>query len=504
MSNIHLIGIEAREKAFIGADKVATAVEASMGPAGQNLLLEDGNTTTNDGKRISHNLSESLTDEFERRGAIYQHQGSVRVEKEVKDSTSTYFSLSKALRKALVQYLPTKSVPIAKKPISELRNQLQEEYKVIDEKLKEMAKPISSREELIASAMVSVEDKELAEMIGGTQWDLTQKSGDAVIMVQDTNNIKSSIEITNGIYTDSGFSSALLINNQAKQSIDLVNTHVLLTNHTITNLNELTPLLSDLRISGKTVLALFSRAFSEEALASITEWAKSGMFIIPINAPFTDQGQVFLDIAAVTGATYISTETKKLSDIIMSDVGFSKSISCSRYETFVAGNGKEEDAVKDRVIELEEAFEKEESLFYKDTLRQRIACLKGALAILKVGSRTEEDRKRKHDKADDAVGAVRNALKGGTVVGAGVAFKEIADSLPDTYILKEPLYAVYRQIKNTLPEGYEVPEWVRDPYVSLSTALEIAIENSLNLSNIMAIHTAELPKDLEALKKIFK
>ena len=262
--------------------------------------------------------------------------------------------------------------------------------------------------------------------------------------------------------------------------------------------------MTDLRMAGKNMLAVFAKAFSEEALASITEWAKAGMYIFPINAPFTDQGQVFLDMAAITGATYISTETKRLVDITTADIGFSKSLSCSRYETFIAGSGKEEEAVKARVAELETALEKEESLYYKDTLRQRIACLKGAFAMLRVGSRTEGDRKRKHDKADDAVGAVRNALNGGVVPGAGIAFKEIADTLPDTYILKEPLYSVYRQIKNTLPEGYEIPEWVRDPYISLTTALEIAIENSLNLSNIMAVQTAELPKGLEYLKQIFK
>lgn len=502
MTNIHLIGIESRDKAFKGADKIAGAVEASLGPSGQNILLEEGNTTSNDGKRISQYLSESLEDEFERRGALYQHSGAARVEKEVKDNTSTYFALAKAIRKSLLPYLPTKNVPVAKKPISQLRNQLNAEYKEIDQKLKEMAKPIFSREELVNSALVSVEDEQLAELIGGTQWDISRKTGDGVIVVQDTNNIKSNIEITNGIYTDSGFSSAYYINNPSKQSIELVDTYILLTNHTITNLNDLTMLFTDLKKSGKSILAIFSRAFSQEALAGLDEWAKAGMFIFPINAPYTDQGQVFLDIAAITGAKYISDETKPLSEITMADIGYSKSLSCSRFETFISGSGKEEANINDRIKELETAYEKEESLFYKDTLRQRMACLKGAFAILRLGSRTEEDRKRKHDKADDAVGAVRNALRGGVVRGAGIAFKEIADTLPDTYILKEPLYAVYRQIKNTLPEDYIVPEWVRDPYISLTTALEIAIENSLNLANIMAVHTAKLPKDIETLKKL--
>lgn len=493
MSNIHLIGIEAREKAFKGADKIAGAVEASLGPAGQNLLLEEGNTTTNDGKRISQYLSESLQDEFERRGALYQHEGSSRVEKEVKDSTSTYFTLSKAIRKALLPYLPSSLVPVAKKPISELKEILGTEYKEIDTKLKDISVPVSSREELIASALVSVEDKGLAELIGGTQYYMYEKTGDGVIMVQESNSLKSSIEITNGVYTDSGFATSIMINNPQKESLDMDNVYLLLTNYTINSLKDLSPLLVDMRKSGKNMLAIFARAFTQEVMKEITQWGQNGMFIFPVNAPYTNQSQVFLDIAAITGSNYISDETKDLSQIVMSDIGFSKSISCGRYETFISGSGKEEEDLKERIKVIQKELDGEESLFYQDQLRQRIAGLKGAFAILRVGARTEAERKRLKDKADDAVGAVRNALRGGTVKGAGIAFKEIADELPDTFILKEPLYAVYKQIKSTLPENYEIPDWVRDPYISLTTALEIAIENSLNLSNIMAIHTAELP-----------
>ena len=165
MKNIQLLDIAARDAAFKGADQVADRVEASMGPAGMNLLLEKGNTTTNDGMKISSHLSLSLDDPFERRGALYQHSGSVKVEQLVKDSTSAYFSLSRALRKALLPYLPSKSVPVGLKPISSLKEQLAQEYKEVCERLQEKVVPITSREQLVRSALVSVEDENLAEMI---------------------------------------------------------------------------------------------------------------------------------------------------------------------------------------------------------------------------------------------------------------------------------------------------------------------------------------------------
>ena len=501
-NNIQLLGILAREKAFIGADRVANSVKQSMSVAGRELLLEKGNTTTKDGMKISQHLSVSTENEFERRGALYQHAGSVKVEQLFKDSTSTYFAFCEAIRKALLPYLPSTAVPIGK-PVSELKRQLKEEYEEICTKLKLKTKKIESREELIASAQVSVDDEELAEMIGGMQWDLVQATGEGIIKPQETAEYESSIERVTGIHMDNGFATALLINNPEKESLEIDNAHVLLTNYVIDSLTPITPLLMDLKRQNKVVLAIFARAFTQGAMKEISEWGMKGMFIAPINAPYTNQSQVFMDIGAVTGATYVTDETKGLELINTKDIGFSKRISCGRNESFIlgAGDDEEETRVKERVSTIEKDLKASNSEFYKDTLKERIAGLKGAYAMLKVGSKTTEDRKRKYDKAEDAVGAVRNALKEGTIRGAGIALKELADTLPDTYILKEPLKSVYYEITNSLPAGTEIPEWVRDPYNSIMGALEIAIENSLNLSNIMATDVSPNPDKLSELLK---
>ena len=63
------------------------------------------------------------------------------------------------------------------------------------------------------------------------------------------------------------------------------------------------------------------------------------------------------------------------------------------------------------------------------------------------------ERKRLFDKCEDAVNAVRSAFQEGTVEGGGLAFKKISESLPDTYILKRPLLALYEQIMSTAPAG---------------------------------------------------
>ena len=50
---------------------------------------------------------------------------------------------------------------------------------------------------------------------------------------------------------DNGFATALLINNPEKESLEVDDCHVLLTNYTIDSLDAITPLLVDLKRQNK-------------------------------------------------------------------------------------------------------------------------------------------------------------------------------------------------------------------------------------------------------------
>lgn len=101
------------------------------------------------------------------------------------------------------------------------------------------------------------------------------------------------------------------------------------------------------------------------------------------------------------------------------------------------------------------------------------------------------------DKADDAVVSVRLALKGGTVKGAGLAFKEVADKLDDKSLLKRPLQVVYNQIMTSAPTDFKIEDWVRDPYITLETALINACESAISMARIngSVVQRDQRPKD---------
>lgn len=485
----------ARDKAIAGMSYVATAVKSTIGPFGLNFLLEKGNKITNDGYNIASELCPTIQDEFERRGALVAHEASSKTNDMVGDATSTAWALTDAIVKEAIRFLPNEKTIKAKKTPAEIIKEIHTSKAEVLEKLKLMAQTITSKEELIKSALVSVEDEHIAELLGSTQWELGPEGR---IIAEEVNETECSIERVKGLRLDNGFTSSGLVTNPEKGSLELSNLPIFLTNYTIGDTEILamresiiTPLINQKKLG----LILMGRAFTPDAIKLCQESMKTGFPIIPINAPYTDQTQVMKDIEAVVGGRYIDTEETTLADIYISDIGFTSRIVAQQFNAIVTGMDDEQS--KERVAKRLEVLKKKligsKSDFEKRTIEERIAQLSNGFAILKVGSQSITNRKRLKDKCDDAVNAVRLALQGGTVAGAGLAFKEISEGLEEGNILKRPLTVIHDQITNSSPDGWEIPEWVRDPYLVLKCALENACDFAGTFASVTGIITEENP-----------
>lgn len=490
---INSIGFESRNKAVKGMSYVASAVRATIGPYGQNFLLEKGNKITNDGITIASELCPTIKDEFERRGALVANEASSKTNDMVGDATSTAWALTDAIVKEAVRYLPSEKSIKAKKTPAEIIQMIQKSKGHVLEKLKDMAKPIESKEELIQSALVSVEDEELAKLLGEMQWELGPEGR---IIAEEVNDDKSSVEKVIGIRLDNGFGASHLITNPEDQSLEVNDISILLTNYTIgkSELESLKESIFKPLISQKKLgIIIIARAFTSEAIKICEESVQAGFAIFPINAPYVNQKDIMKDIETVVGGKYIDQEQSSLTDIYLTDIGFCKRLVARISDAIVTGTESSESSKRkdSRVELLKKSLIGEKSDFGKRMLETRIAQLSNGFAILKVGSTSVTNRKRLKDKADDAVNAVRLSFKGGTVKGAGQAFKDISDTLEEDDILKRPLLVVYEQIISSAPENWEIAEWVRDPYLVLKVAFENACETAAVFSSINGIITEE-------------
>lgn len=508
------IGIPARDALVKGADYMANAVKSTLGPYGLNFALEKNGEITNDGVTIAREIcSGAIHDEIEARGARMMLEAATKTEERGCDGTTTATILAQAIIESAIENLPQAGMINAKgankrKP-SEVKMQIEKECLEVVQKLNDMAIEIKDEKALIKSAFVSTGNQEISDLLGKTQWELGKEG---YIIAEETANRFSSIERVHGIRIDNGIVSSLAINNAEKQTLELKDIPILLTDYIIRDLRPAisnfnpqtglgTGLINKMSEMGMTSLILVGRHFEPMAIRQCMDNMKSGFNIYPVNAPYVDQKEVMKDLAAVLGGKFISTDIAQLESAQLSDLGYVSRLEANRIMSIFTGREDAHTALRvdARVEELRQQYKGSMSDFEKKLLDQRISQLTNGFAILKVGSITDIDRKFLKRKADDAVGAVRSALQEGVVPGAGQAFKEISEGMTDDSILKKPLMAIYNQIMFLAPEGFKIEKWVKDPVKVLRTALEHACSVASNFATAGGAICEMLPKPIDEM-----
>lgn len=497
---IILQGVEGRTALARGAKKMASAVARTYGIWGENWFLDKKQTITNDGISVAREIQ--LPDEVENRGAAAIREAGTKTCDEVGDGTSSAIMLCFAIYEALSRFLPKEGV-MGKKTSSELRLQLEEERKDVEAKLVAMATPIETKEQLINSAIVATEDRDLGTLIGGAQFDIGK---DGYLLAEETAERFSSVEMIKGIRIDNGFGTSQIVNNQEKQTLEVEDVRVVLTSFTIKTIvdwQKILKIYDSLFKTGASKLVVIARAWTDEATNYALQNINKGATIYPLNAPYYDMQERFKDMAAITGATFYDSESYALEDIQVSDIGYAKKVIARRFDAIIEGKNDEAtiERVAKRITELEDKQVGSQSDFEKKGIAERLAQLKNGFGIVKVGSPSDMERRRLYDKAEDAVNAVRAAFQEGTVPGAGIAFKTIADGLPDDSLLKRPLCVLYEQIMSTAPKEFVIKEFVRDPVKVLTVALKHACATASALASAGGVVTEAFPKSLDELMR---
>lgn len=502
MRRIIEVGHGARERLAEGAAKLADAVGRTLGPFGSNAFLDRKNTVTNDGVSVAREFQ--LEDEIQNRGVAAIREAALKTVDEVGDGTSTAIVLAYAIYDAASRFLGDATTRGKLTP-SQVIRQIENERQEITEKLKTIATPIEDEKSLIASARVATEDDVLGEMIGMAQWKLGK---DGYLLAEPTAERVSSVEYINGIRIDNGFGTSQVINNQEKQTLEITDTPVLLTSYSIKDIKDWQDIMRICEMvakDGQTQITVVARAWTDETVRFCLENINKGnLKIYPISAPYVDMQERFKDLATILGGKFFDSENSRLKDVVLSDLGFATKIVARRYDAILAGKDDNwtKERIEQRVLEITDKENGSQSDFEKKTLQERKAQLQNGFAIVKVGSPSDMERQRLFDKCEDAVNAVRAAFQEGTVPGAGKVLYDIAQELPDTYILKYPLMEPYKRIMASAPEDFVIEDWVRDPVKVIRVALEKACAAASAFATAAIVITEKKQSALEELFKV--
>lgn len=417
MSKTILFSEAARKSLKKGVDIVADAVKITMGPRGRNVVFDKGYgapTITNDGVSIAKEIT--LRDRFENMGAEIVKEVASKTNDIAGDGTTTSVVLTQAIISEGMKHTTMGVSAMA------VRSGIEKASLYVVEALKEIAKPIKSKEEVHQVATISSESSEIGKIIADTIEEVGQ---DGVVTVEESQSMGIEKDVVQGLSFDKGYVSAYMVTNSDRMEAEFKDAVVLLTDKKISTIKEVLPLLEKLAQTGKKDLVIIAEDVEGEALTTfVLNKLRGGFNVLAIKAPgFGDRKkEILADIAVTIGAKVISDEVGlSFEKADLSVLGKAHKVIATKDKTvIVGGKGKKSD-IEARISQLKKQKESTTSKYDVTKIDERIAKLSGGVAVIRVGAATETEMKYLKLKIEDAVNATKAAKEEGIVAGGGVA-----------------------------------------------------------------------------------
>ena len=427
MSKQILYNEDARKALKRGVDKVADAVKITIGPRGRNVVLDKGfgaPTITNDGVSIAKEIS--LKDKVENMGAEIVKEVAEKTNETAGDGTTTSVVLTQAI---FSEGLRQTSLGLNAMGV---RFGIEKAAERIVAALKEIAKPIKSKEEIKQVATISAESEEIGKIIADT---INKVGKDGVVTVEESQSLGIDSEVVEGMEFDKGFVSAYMVTDTARMEAVVSDPSIFITDKKISVVKEILPLLEKIAATGKKDLVIIAEDVEGEALATFVVNKLRGSFnVLAVKAPgYGDRKKELLqDIAVTVGAKVVSEDLGiKLENADLDVLGRASKVIANKDKTIIVGGKGKKSDIDERAASLRKQKDTTDSKYDIEKLDERIAKLSGGVAVIKVGAATETEMKYLKLKIEDAVNATKAAIEEGIVAGGGVAFIKAADKVRD-------------------------------------------------------------------------
>src|SRR5712692_4404152 len=395
---------EARGALLRGVNTMATAVKATLGPKGRNVVIDKkygSPTITKDGVTVAKEIE--LKDGFENMGAQMLKEVAAKTSDVAGDGTATV--LAQAIFKEGLKNVTAGANPMA------LQRGIEKAVEGVVAELRKLSKSTKDKKEITQVATIaSNNDKTIGSLIA----EAMEKVGkDGVITVEESKSADTVLDVVEGMQFDRGYLSPYFVTDPERMEVVLEDAIVLIHEKKISVMKDMLPLLEQVARSGKPFL-IIAEDIEGEALATLVVNKLRGT----------------LDIAILTGGKAITEDLGiKLENIKLEDLGKAKKIVVDKDNTtLVEGAGKTA-AIEGRIKQIRAQIEETTSDYDKEKLQERLAKLAGGVAVIKVGAATETAMKEKKARVEDALNATRAAVEEGIVPGGGVALLRASSSI---------------------------------------------------------------------------
>ena len=474
---------ELRNDLLSGVNKLAEAVKTTMGPRGQNVLIElEGHAPilTKDGVTVAEAVN--LVDRFENLGAQIVKEAARQTAEEAGDGTTTATVLAQAIFQLGSKYLSSGG------NIRELRDSLTESKNAAIDYLRSISNNISNQNDLKNVATISANGEEsLGELIAEAVGKVGQHG---YVSVENSRGYKTELVLVDGYQVDRGYISPYFINNQEKQSIEFKNPLILLTNQTISNLKDIIFILEHAVKVNKPLVIIANDVTGDALQGLILNKSKGNLQCCVLRPPEFGlaREQALEDLAAVLGTEVVhhAVPDWKKTDLVNS-FGSCKNFKSHKDQSVFVDCNSNEELMKKRVSSITSRLEESNvSEDEKSVLERRMRRMTSGVAVIYVGGSTESEVNERRDRVDDAVNATKVALAEGVVPGGGSALLRAASSISllgttGSGILSKALkMPIYQIAKNS----GDVPELIIEKVESskMTHGYDASVGKIINLS----------------------
>ena len=481
-------GDSGKNRIYAGVNKLAEAVKSTLGASGKCVIYEDARgkpVITKDGVTVAESVV--LFDPVENIGATLIKEASRNTVKEAGDGTTTAIVLAQSLLKQSTS--ATDNIRNVKLGI---HSGLDKINVYLDKK------SIDVKDEMLASvATISCNnDAELGDTIANA-YKVVGRNG--IVLMEESEDNTTHVETVDGVQLECGLTSPHLSTDKDKQRSVLDNPLVLIVSSTIPNVRKIQNVLEHVIKNRKSLLIVADVEQSVKA-ALLMNKVKGNINVNIIDLPGfgPTKQETVEDLAFLTGAKVINEELGDDMDFIDPTVlgKAVKSVTDSNTTVLTVADVPD---LSDRIESVREKIKVEKNPFIKRKIEQRLAMLSGSVGIIRVGADSKVELKEKKDRVEDAIYAVKAALKEGIVAGGGIALfnasQKIKPENEGERIILEAIKAPYYTILDNagmgdsvtpVKQGYGIDvvtgknvdmikEGVIDPVMVTKTALKNAV-----------------------------
>lgn len=418
---------EARDTLIRAVDKINDPIRQTLSPRGRNVIYTDdrGNTNiTNDGFTIIKNLQ--FEDQLEQQVLDIVRHASMRTNSAAGDGTSTTVLLSSLLLKEGFRLVDSGWNPM------DLKHKYDEFAEKMVEQIKKSAKKIKTDKDLFYVANISSNnDSEIAENVVKT---IKTAGEDGLVFIEPSHAPETEIVEDTGFNIKSGLFVPELRNREDTVAATYLDVPVLITDKRLYYAQEAETILNTCLKNGYKEVVIVAKDFMGDALPYfVTNHTRGPIRVLLVKDPVKEDNTMLADLAVYLGGDVVSEKNGSIVDkLTMENFIMAKRAISDKDKTIISRDKNEKnESLEKWIVGLRKEIKKlgSEETPALSKLKERVASLTNGMVTIRVGGHTAPVVNEKIFRYEDAVNAVRSAIRKGYIVGGGLGmFQAFLDS----------------------------------------------------------------------------